>query len=288
MADNLEKLHKRYTNYAIDMIVKLNGVDPMVVRKKIYDPEKLGAALRKSKSVIWTDESVAPTSREFKVRFTTYLVSWVARNFEKILEAPKMYTDVDDDDMKSNEQYADYIYGHLIDMANACINKKANFNADAYYFALLSILLNDRIPKKKKEERVEVVSQSIVGLKVYLSKASPETSLETMVRVAYMLCTNAKNCPHVTMDLSGYEWKYKASTQSTLETLGQYIYASASVYGLDPIFQAYLMSDPKVTSNYPRVKYDENVDLMMGSLAFSYMKLLFNDSNLGKMLYDLK
>ena len=199
-----------------------------------------------------------------------------------------MYTDVDDDDMKSNEQYADYIYGHLVDMANACINKKANFNADAYYFALLSILLNDRIPKKKKEERVEVVSQSIAGLKVYLSKASPETSLETMVRVAYMLCTNAKNCKHVTMDLSGYEWKYKASTQSTLETLGQYIYASASVYGLDPIFQAYLMSDPKVTSNYPRVKYDENVDLMMGSLAFSYMKLLFNDSNLGKMLYDLK
>ena len=123
---------------------------------------------------------------------------------------------------------------------------------------------------------------------MYLSKASPETSLETMVRVAYMLCTNAKNCKHVTMDLSGYEWKYKASTQSTLETLGQYIYASASVYGLDPIFQAYLMSDPKVTSNYPRVKYDENVDLMMGSLAFSYMKLLFNDSNLGKMLYDLK
>lgn len=269
------------------MLAKLNGVDTSIMRGKLKSAKELTKTLMESESRFWTDEKVAPSSTEFKVRFATLLTGYVICNLDRYIETYYMtVTQTEDRESVNLKELMNEILDLIQDMCKSAVNGSSRFYEVIYTLAVVDVVSNK--PEHKRYKRLKKIRNSMESLTLRLtSDADEDETFGGLLRLTYVFCTRVPSAKNVKLYVEGYEFNQKATTYRMIEKLGKVIEETIAKVGVSRIFYIYMQCNPAITTRWTR-GVSVNKNLALGCLALSYMKFLNNGTPIGDLCFWLK
>ena len=109
---------------------------------------------------------------------------------------------------------------------------------------------------------------------------SHDISMDTLLKLAYLVSVSAPNAKHVVEFCEGYKFKKGNTTRYLIENLGKSILDDSKKYGLQKMFRFFINSGPLVYSSIKQ----QSPYLSVGILALKYYSFLVNDKRIDKVL----
>lgn len=268
------------------MLAKLNGVDASIMKGKLKSAKELTKTLMESESRFWTDTKAAPSSAEFKARFTTLLTGYVICNLDRYIETYYMTVTQSEDESVNLKELMNEILDLIQDMCKSAVNGSSRFYEAIYTLAVVDVVANK--PEYKRYKRLKKIRDSMESLTLRLtSDADDDETFGGLLRLTYVFCTRVPSAKNAKLYVEGYEFNQKATTYRMIEKLGKVIEETIAKVGVSHIFYIFMQCNPAITTRWTK-GVSVNKDLALGCLALSYMKFLNNGTPIGDLCFWLK
>lgn len=233
----------------------------------------------------WFDDVAKnPKDYRFKARFLSYILKWVLKNLTKIADA---CYDLNDDgkfiEYDCKIEYVTYTVGRACDLITNMLRGK-DYSEDMTYFVELSIYLQtDKETRKKNFKKIEDIHEQSFLLSnrlKTLSHADQDISMDTILKLSYMVCTHDPSVKRKIIFIEGYRFKDMKTTKNMIEDLGGLLIDNIDTYKINPLFKLFIKSDPLVWSRWKEVSNE----LAVGIYALNFYKFIMNDRRIGKRI----
>lgn len=288
-----------YEVYLIDILCKLNGVDPnnyifVTDYGVICDNEfKINDYFKNLSTLSMYGDFPEPIhSLEFKGRFLTYIIYDILGDIDKLIKTVYKNGIID---QKKKRKYLNYlvILNETIKTLNMLII--TYLSKDASYTEHLGRLMELRIisdgsPKKKKytklfNRKVEFIRD--ICQKNLLGRFTEDEFIiiNDITKMAYMLATERYNFKHCGIVPENIFIKDTRSVKEVLGRLGYAIMMDRDKHKANPVYKAYLKANPEIYSNM-KIR-PENIELGIAIQALTYEKLVLDNPDVSSVIDKL-
>lgn len=291
--DDEDDFDKEVNEYKVFLAKTLFLINKVSAKKKIVSTI-FGQELRKinidskfkDKSKWFDNAEVDAESRKFKLRFMSYIILWLIKNIKKISEiCYAVNKDGEFIEYEEKIEYIEYMVEKTIDVINKIMNGE-ELNQDLLYFQELIIYAN--MPENKVKKNIKKID-SIYKQSSFLdhnlerfSFYSQDISMDTLLKLSYMVSTNEWDVKGVIDFKQGYKFKNVNDTKIMIEQLGKSIRKIRNKTGIPELIKFFIKSNPIVSSRWKDI--NDNKNLVTGVVALQYFSFLANFENIKRVV----
>lgn len=238
----------------------------------------------KNMSRLFDDIRCGPNSKWFISRFLTHLYIWVIKNLDII--ANKCYTVNNDGpfiELDAKLSYVELVVDNLSELTHALLIG-SSYEKYLLFFNDIQIYLktNKRNYKKnmKKIDNIAIQGEILSYNLRKFSGASQDISMDTLLKLAYLVSVSSYSAINVVEFSEGYKFKNSSNTRYLIEQLGRSIIEDSRKYGLQKMFKFFICSDPLIQCSIN----NQTEELSVGILALKYYSFLVNDRRVNKIV----
>lgn len=239
---------------------------------------------------IWFDEfEYSPDDIRFKIRFLTFLSSFVIKHLKDIADI--CYIINDDGEFIEYESKVDYLHYTTERLCDLICNMLMNLNYgdDLLYFSEIFIYLDitsDTLKKNLKKARNLREQTDILKFRLRkFSGADQDVSMDTLIKLSYMVATTDPKIKGIFDFPEGYKFYKGTMTKQLVQDLGNAIMHSRKNWKIPEMFKFFAKSDPLLFSRWRDINFNDS--LLVGTIALYFYSFVVNDKRIRSRISSL-
>ena len=276
----LNKLISALNNYDGNKYAKDEGLFGIYVKRM-----KINKKFKKL-SVLFDGQSYHVSNIMFKSRFITYIGSWLSSNLETIAnKCYKLNSDSYYAKYEMKMEYVDTAVIHFLDFVNKIL-KDEPYGTDLMYLNELMTYMESPYKKSKlkhvlrKAKNIDEQTMILSDRVRPLFKHQQDISMDTLLKLSYLVATNATDSTNIVGFQGGYRFGKNAISKGMIEELGYAIIRSCKKKHVNPLFRFFMKSNPCINTRYTGL----SESMAVGIAAIYYYAFMCNDKYISKIV----
>lgn len=283
-----------YKNAVTEFIRDINNVTPSqlssidIIFNTTTKQIKINDRFKKQ-SIYFNEKPRAVNNTQYIMRFISYIGEWIVSNLDKISDVYSKMDDYNEFTKYDRKiKHAENIIILYCSLVSKMIKRKNCKKEIIYLTEVQSYIQYNGHKEKKISNKINNINDQSEVLSIRLkrlSRSDQDISIDTLLKVSYLLSTNDLNCYDKIPFKSGYKFSNKEDTLYLVKQLGKKISNYTSKHKVSKLFKCFIESNPLITSKLKNINSDRF--LVLGLYALNYLAFVSNDKNIKRVVNNI-